>query len=234
MNLRIRLKLNNRLALPAFVLLVALLPLFLSCQHRADNLYSEAERLWLDERYEEAANKFRMLITEYPESEKVSSSLYRLGEIYYLNLSDSARALDYFIQVTEREGKNGLKLKTFLHIADIYERTVGNFDLAILQYQRILNDFSSSVDVDEYRLKIARAYFRKGDYQQAVLEYQTLVEESPNSALSLEASFQMANLHFIMSRPKEALSLFEGILKNFPSSKIHFLLKMNSYGGCQN
>ncbi len=197
-----------------------------ACQKSDKMLFESAERLWLSDEHQEAADKLKLLVSEYPDSSRVSSALFRLGEIYYLNLEDPVKALDYFIKVTEREGKTDLNLKTHKYIAEIYERSLRNYDLAILQYQRILNEFRDIVKADEYRLSIGKAYFKKSDCGQAIIEYQTLLDEFPESGLALDARYQIANCRIIRGEPAKAIELYKSALADYPGSRYEYDIRL--------
>lgn len=197
-----------------------------SCQSRDEALFEEAQRLWMNDRHMDAADKLRLLVAEYPESKKVNEALFRLGEIHYLNMQDPSRALDYFIRTAEREGRTQLGLKTNIYIAQIYENSVRNYDLAILQYQKILNDFRGMTRPEEYRMKIARAYFSKGDYDQAIIDFETVVEEFPSSPEVEEARYQVATCYFVKGQAAEALKRFRKALEDFPGGKFDYDIRL--------
>lgn len=208
-------------AFSAIFLIVATL-LFASCARNDQVLYEDAQKMWLEERYEDAVSKLRVIVEEYPNSGNASRALFRLGEIHYLNLSQPQKALDFFIRVTEKEGKTPLNLKAQEYIAEIYGRGLRNHELAILQYQRIINEFKGMISEEEYRYKIADSYFHKGDYNQAALEYQNVLDKFPQGGLALDARYQIANCKFIMGNAKEAQELFYRLLQDYPSNKYEY------------
>jgi len=209
-------RLQARNAAQGFIILLMILS---GCQGRDKALYDSAQDHWLKDEYVEAVDKFRLITAEYPDSKLASMALFRLGEIHYLNLDDPARALDYFSKVVEREDKSSLTLRAYKYIAEIYERSLGDHDLAILQYQKILSEFSDSVKPDAYRYLIAKAYFNKHEYAQAIIEYQTLLHEYPKSDLALDARYQVANSRLINGEPEKAIVLLKRLLEDYPGNK---------------
>lgn len=196
------------------------------CQNRDRSLYDDAEKLWLNDQHDEAISKLQLLVTEYPSSSLVSKALFRLGEIYYLNLRDHVKALDYFIRVTEREGLTELNLQAHRYIADIYEGSVRDYDLAILQYQKILNNFRSLVQPGEYQLAIGRAYFRKGDCRQAIIELEALLNDNSKSQFALDARYQIANCYQLLGQRKEAIEMYERMTEDYPRGKYDYDIRL--------
>lgn len=197
-----------------------------SCQPRDEALFENAQRLWMNDLHVDAADKLRLLVAEYPESKKINEALFRLGEIHYLNMQDPSRALDYFIRTAEREGNTPLGLKTNIYIAEIYEDSVRNYELAILQYQKILNDFRGMIKPDEYRMKIANAYFSKGEYDQAIIDFESVIEEFPSSQAVEEARYQAATCYFVKGHAAKALDIYGKVLEEFPGGKYDYDIRL--------
>ncbi len=209
-----------------FLVLAVCAVTFAACDTREKTLYQEAERLWLDEHYEDAVSKLRVVVEEYPESGYAPKALVRLGEIYYLNLDEPEKAIDYLTDATKKRAPDKLRLKARLYIGEIYENSLRNYDLAILQYQKIINEYKDIIKEDEYLYRVANAYFRKGDYAQAVIEFQSLLNRFPKSDLSLDARYQVANSKFISGAAKEALHYFEKLLKDSPGNKYDYDIRL--------
>lgn len=204
---------------------------FGACFKSDQVLFDAAEKLWLNEEYGRASNKLKLLVAEYPDSTRISNAYYRLGEIYYLNLDNPSKALDYFVEVTRLEGKTELNLRSHKYIADIYERALGNYNLAILQYQRILNDFRDIIKADEYMLNIGKMYYQKGACPQAIIEYRGLLETFPESSLALDANYHIANCMVITGEVKEAKTIYEKALIDYPENKYKYDI-MLGIGSC--
>jgi len=215
----------------AVILSIILLAGFGACFKSDQALFDSAEKLWLNERYDKASDKLKLLVAEYPDSTKISNAYYRLGEIYYLNLDKPNTALDYFVKVTQLEGKTSLNLKSHKYIAEIYERSLGNYNLAILQYQRILNDFRDIIKADEYMLNIGKMYYKKGACPQAIIEYQALLNEFPKSDLALDANYHIANCMIINGEAERAKIIYEKALLDYPENKYKYDI-MLGIGAC--
>jgi len=221
---------NRRLRVAAIFFIICLVG-FAACFKSDQALFDGAQKLWLKDEYSRAADKLKLLVAEYPDSAKVSQAYYRLGEIYYLNLDNPNKALDYFIKVTKLEGKTELNLKSHKYIADIYQQALGNYNLAILQYQRILNDFGDIIKADEYMLNIGKMYYKKGACPQAIIEYQALLNEFPRSDFALEANYHIANCMIIDGEAKKAKIIYEKALLDYPENKYKYGI-MLGIGAC--
>lgn len=166
------------------------------------------------------------MVREYPKSNYASKALLRLGEIYYLNLDQPEKAIDYLTRATKKKAPFEIRLKARLYIGEIYENSLRDYDLAILQYQKIIDEHKGNIKEDEYLYRVANAYFRKGDYAQAVIEFQSLLNRFPKSDLSLDARYQVANSKFISGAAKDALRHFKQLLKDSPGNKYDYDIRL--------
>lgn len=184
------------------------------CVSRDQRLYDEAERLWMNDRHESAVSKFMLLADEYPDSKLAPMALFRVGEIFYLNLDDPEKAIESFERVAENNKDGDIGLRAREYLIEIYENSsVRNFDQAIVQYQLVLNEHESRVARDEYLYRIATAYFRKEDYNQAIVEFSSLLEKYPQSSFRLDAWYQIASCKFVLGNAADALPIFQKLLK---------------------
>lgn len=196
------------------------------CHRQSSEAYEKAQNLWLAGRYPEAVSKLMVIVEEHGGDPAAAKALFRLGEIHYLNLDEPRKALDYFVRAASKNAATQIGLKSHNYIAEIYLEAMGAYDLAVLQYQRIINEYKSQIKEEEYRYLIGRAYFKKGDYTQAVIEYQSLVELFPTSELTYEARYQIANCHFVSGHTKEALRLFTILLAEATSMQYDYDLRL--------
>lgn len=201
------------------------------CEKRDKSLYEEAERLWLNDRYDAAISKLRLLVDEFPESKIAPQALFRIGEIYYLSLDEPAKGLEYLERAAGEAGDEALALPARRYMAEIYEKSIRDYDLAIEQYHKIINEGGPDVEEDEYHYRIARAYFKKGDYSQAAIEYKTLLERFPESGRKEDAWYQIATLMILLEKPEEALEIFRKLLTDGPSPEREYDIRMG-IGAC--
>lgn len=205
---------------------LAIILLLAACSDHVEGLFDDAEKLWLAGRHAEAVSKLRVIVEEYPSSSYTSRALIKLGEIHDLDLNEPEKAIDFLARAIEKEGKSPLALKAHQKLAGIYEQSIKNYDLAIMQYQRIMNEYKGKVDEEEYMSKMSEAYFKKGDYAQVVLESQELLNKHPNGTRAVDARYQIANARFIMGDAKSAIELFRKILQDYPKSKYEYDVRL--------
>lgn len=201
------------------------------CEKRDETLYDEAQRLWLNDRYDAAVSKLKLLADEFPESKTAPKALFRIGEIYYLSLDEPEKGLEYLALAAGEADDAALVLQARRYMAEIYENSTRDFDLAIEQYHKIINEGGPGVAEDEYYYRIAGAYFKKGNYSQAAIEYKTMLERFPGSGRAQDAWYQVASLMLLLEKPGEALEIFRRLLESGPSPEREYDIRMG-IGAC--
>jgi len=198
------------------VLVLALAP---GCQTEDEKLFEKAQTLLEDRKYDDAMKKLTFMVNQYPESRLTPKAYFKLGEIEYFFFKKPELALDHFVHAAEMDRKGKIGLAAQKHIAEIYLNHIHNYELAILQYQRIIRDFKGLVDEDEFHFLVAKAYYGKRDFKQAIIEYQNMIDMFPKSKKKLEALYNIATCYFIDGQVETARNLYLDFLVQNPKSK---------------
>lgn len=200
----------------------ALLAFTSGCEKADQKLYESAVNLLEFNKYDDAVNKLTFLVAEYPESPWAAKAYFKLGEINYFYFKKPEAALDNFVHAAGKDKKGEVGLKAQKHIAKIYLSHMRNHELAILQYQKILQDFEGVVEPEEFYFLIGKAYYGKRDYKQAIIEFRSLADKFPHSELRMDALYYIAACHLIDGRPKKAVELYTNFLKIYHGAKYSY------------
>ena len=192
-----------------------------SCSREsAEILFKTGQDLWSKGELERSLDNFKNIIEKYPASDLYDDALFKTGELYYLSFNDFSNAIKYFQQLLLIDkARVKLKYQAQSYIAEIYENSLNNYDQAIIEYQRLINNFENWVSPDSGQFKIARCYFKKGDYKQAIVEYEILIERFPASPLVEESIYQMVTSDFIIGECSQAVEKYDMFQEKFADSR---------------
>ena len=192
-----------------------------SCSREsAEILYKTGQDLWSKGETKKSLDSFLNIIEKYPTSDLHDEALFKAGELYYLSYSDFSNAIKSFRKVLlVKSARVKLKFQAQSYIAEIYENSLNDYDQAIIEYQRLINNFENWISPGEGQFKIAKCYFKKGDYKQAVVEYETLVERFPVSPLVEEAIYQIVTSNFILGECSKAVKNYDRFEEKFSDSR---------------
>ena len=198
----------------------------------AESLYQTGQDLWGKGETEKSLNNFLNIIENYPSSDLYDDALFKTGELYYLSYSDFSNAIKSFRQLLlTSNARVKLKFQAQSYIAEIYENSLNDYDQAIIEYQRLINNFGNWISPGEGQFKIAKCYFKKGDYKQAIVEYEILAEKFPVSPLVEESLYQTVTSNFILGDCSEAVKNYDRFKEKFPDSRFMSEIKFE-IGSC--
>lgn len=201
---------------------ICLLLIITSCtRESAESLYKSGEDLLSKGEVEKSLDNFLNVVELYPSNDLYDDTLLKIGELYYLNYSDFSNALKYFRQLLlAKNARIKLRFQAQSYIAEIYENSLKDYDQAIIEYQRLINNFENWISPDGGQFKIAKCYFKKGDYRQAIVEYEILSELFPASPLVEEAIYQTVTSNFILGDCPKAVKNYDRFRAKFPGSRL--------------
>ena len=184
-----------------------------------DRLIQQADDEWLKGRNQSAIEILKSVLEKEsigPITEKV---LFRLGEIHYFSLKNSAKALFYFQELQRLSKKSPQSYTAQKYVAEIAEFSIKDLDQAIIEYQKLIDEYHHQEDNGNYQFRIASIYFKKQDYEQAMVELEILLENYIDSPWAEEAAFKIINILHTMNRCGESRKRYRWFVKTFPNSR---------------
>src|SRR3972149_4697180 len=150
--------------------------IFLSCDDAPKRLFSEAEKDLLDGKYKQAIEKYNQILERYPRSGLTEEVLYRLGETYFLNISDIQSALIYFSELIAKGKTNKISYKSQKYIAQIYDEYLKNYDQATTEVKILLEKYPRSELSPDAMYLFANCKYLLGRCDEAITGYKKLIE----------------------------------------------------------
>ena len=184
-----------------------------------DALFNEAMET-LDQGLDGAAVEYlTQLLVKYPDSSLVEEALYQRGNIYQVYESRYQDAVSDYRELLNRFPVGKRSLDSRLALAEIFDRKLGNCQLAIVQYQKLISDFDTIMDDDKYQFRIAACFFKLLSFDQSLLEYRILIDQYPASTLVEDAYFQIASVLQTQGKASEAEKAWRTYLVRYPEGK---------------
>ena len=203
-----------------FVLLILSFFFLSACSNNgAEQLVLKANNEWVKGRNHGAIEIFKSVLKQYPSGRPAEESLFRLGEIYHFSLNDSAQAISYFQEVMELAKKGPFSFAAQKYIAEIMEFTFKDFEQAIIEYQRLINEFDQPETNGDHQYRIASIYFKQQNYEQALAELEILLEDYPKSAWAEETQFKILEILYTLNRCSDVESHYDKFIDIYPESK---------------
>jgi len=90
---------------------------------------------------------------------------------------------------------------------------------AIIEFEKLLNDFPYSIYADDAQFNIGDCYYIISNYYQALIEYQKVIDNYPESDWVDDAQYSISHTYFVLELYSPAISSFQKIITNYPSSE---------------
>jgi TolA-binding protein len=187
-----------------------------SCRSREQALYEQATAA-LDQGLSGAAVEyFTTFLVRYPESPLVPEVLYQRGTIYHLYQSQYIEAIADFRELLGSYPENMYAFESRRHIAELLENKIRDCRRAIVEYQRLIDDFDTVTNDDLFQFRIAGCFFDILNFEQAKLEYYHLINNYPASSLVDDAYYQIANILQTQGALQDAEKAYTLYLARYP------------------
>ena len=207
-------------------------------QEPITDLYDAAYAEFEDHDYEDAAEKFLTVETQYPASPWAADALIMAAYSQYLD-DDFAGALlttDRFMRF--HPGHADVPYVMYLRgmcyyrqVSDV-RREPGMSVYALQQFQQLVNRFPRSPYAQNAKNKInilknyiagkvmysARNDMKKENWGAAITKFQSIITDAPETVMPAEAMFRLTEAYTAIGLPEQADGYAEMLKLNFPDS----------------
>lgn len=193
---------------------------FAACgENRVDRMIQKADDEWIQGHNHTAIEILKSLLDQTSNSATVEEALLRLGEINYFSLGNTSKALVYFQELLRLNKKDHFSYQAHKYIAEIVEFSIKDYDQAIIEYQKLINNFDRPNENSSHQYRIASIYYKKQDYEQAMVELEILLNTYPDSAWVEESTYKITNILYTLNRCPESRKRYQGFVGKFPKSQ---------------
>ncbi len=183
-----------------------------ACSRIEAHLYGRAEGAQRVESYAQAVKLYQEYLKKYPRGEFAEKSLYNLGNIYYLNLRDTAQAKSTYERFLDVYPTSQYAFVVGGRLAELYERDLQDYRKAIDLLEQVSMRTPSREDWRRVRFEIADDYFRLDEFDQAIIEFNKLIQEEPDDHRSDEARIKLAAIYEIRKQWRDAINQLQQVL----------------------
>ncbi len=144
------------------------------------------------------------LVKNYPESKQAKQAKVEIEEFpeYILNKTESLRkkemvkeAIDHLMYLTKNYSENYLVSKAQYMLGDIYMNDLRDFNTAIQEYRKVIENHGGSVQEPHALFMIGYIYANVlNDTKSAKIEYEEFLDKFPKHELSPSVKFEIEYL----------------------------------------
>jgi TolA-binding protein len=210
------------------VTVVSLLAVGLSSRRPQEQALYDRAMEALDESLSGAAVEYlTTFLVKYPESELYPDALRQRATIFYLYQSRYLEAISDLRELLNKFPTSKHALEARRTIAEILETKVRDCRRAIVEYQRLIDDYETVIDDDMFQYRIASCFYEILNFEQAKLEFYKLINNYPASEHVDDSYYQIANILQTQGALEDAQKAFQLYLARYPEGKFLVDAKFN-------
>lgn len=200
---------------------------FFSRRSREQALYEQAMAA-LDENLSGAAVEYlTTFLVKYPENELYPEVLLQRATIFFLYQSRYLEAISDLRELLNKYPTNRHAFEARRTIAEILEMKVRDCRRAIVEYQRLIDDYETVVEDDIFQYRIASCFYVLQKFEQSKLEFYKLIYNYPASKQVDDSYFQIANILQTQGALSDAKKAFQLYLVRYPEGDYSVDAKFN-------
>ena len=198
-----------------------------SRRSREQALYEQAMAA-LDENLPGAAVEyFTTFLVKYPESELYPEALRQRATIFHLYQSRYLEAISDLRELLKKYPGSRHAFEARRTVAEILETKIHDCRRAIVEYQRLIDDYGTVVDDDLFQYRIASCFYELLNFEQAKLEFYKLINQYPASEYVDDSYYQIANILQTQGALEDARSAYKLYLARYPKGDFSVDAKFN-------
>ena len=177
-----------------------------ACRDHATRLLGQAKEAMQNDDVESAADLFREITIQTPDSPLAAEALYELAEIHYFNRRDAETAHDLLLAILMGYPTSAMSTEAHRLLAKIYEVEFQDLEKALTHYRALLDIQQVPDSRRDTLLSIAECYYGMDSLEEALETYRQVVELSYHSDAD-GAYFRLANLELLVGSPERAADI---------------------------
>ncbi len=207
---------------------VSLLAVGFFNRHSQEQALYEQAMAALDENLSGAAVEYlTTFLVKYPENELYPDALHQRATIFHLYQSRYLEAISDLRELLNKYPASEHAFEARRIIAEILETKVRDCRRAIVEYQRLIDDYETVVDDDLFQYHIASCSYESLNFEQSKLEFYKLINNYPASKHVDDSYYQIANILQTQGALEDAQKAYQLYLARYPEGDYSVDAKFN-------
>jgi tetratricopeptide (TPR) repeat protein len=175
-----------------------------ACRDPASDLLAKGREAMQSDNLEGAADSFREVTIQFPESPQAAEALFELAQIHYFNRRDAEAAHSLLLKILTDYRTSAVTTEAQRLLARIYEADLHDPEKALTQYRALLEIEQSPDRRRSTLLAMADCFYHMDRMNDALETYREVIR-LPYHPDTDGAYFRLANLELLVGSPENAL-----------------------------
>jgi lipopolysaccharide biosynthesis regulator YciM len=182
--------------------------------------YSQAKEESNQGHFPAALNGFDRVIKRSPQSDYALRAAREGARIAMLEVKEYRRAADYyqFLVLHSKDPKERVSAQK--QLAAIYFDQLQNYERAILEYNKLVTESESDVEIATYKLDIARANYYLNNFFQAQSELDDVLKRNVGDNERFSAQVLKSNIYIAQKEYPKAIEILKKVIAIYPQKSL--------------
>ncbi|MBC7371845.1 MAG: tetratricopeptide repeat protein [Bdellovibrionaceae bacterium] len=167
--------------------------------------------------YRSALSSYDRVLKRAPESDSALKSAREASRIAILEVKEYRRAADYlqFLVLHSKDSKE--RTASQKQLASLYFDQLQNYDRAIIEFNKLLNDTESDTEKAQFKLDIARANYYQNNFFQAQSEIDEVLKLHVGENEKFAALVLKSNIYIARKEYPKAIETLKKVMETYPA-----------------
>jgi tetratricopeptide (TPR) repeat protein len=155
-----------------------------------------------------------------PDSEYALKAAREGARISTLEIKEYRRAVDYYQFLVLHSPDPKERVSSQRQLATIYFDQLQNYDKAIIEFNKLVNEAQSDAEMARYKLDIARANYYQNNFFQAQSELDDLLKRNVEDNERFSAQVLKSNIHIAQKEYPKAIEILKKVIAAYPQKAL--------------
>lgn len=201
------------LVLPVAIFSIGVVVYF-STENEIRVQFERAQDYWRVGQVDRAAEVFRSVAREYPESLYAQRALWELGMLNHVSRYDASQALECYHRLLNDYPRGSFSAEVLLKIAEIHSIELQDQPEAIAWWKHYLEMFPHGPQYRRALFQLGNAYFQLSDLDTARAYFQQVIDEAPDDDLAHRSGLRIGAICQLEKDYEASVPYFEAALSS--------------------
>lgn len=201
------------LVLPVAIFSIGVVVYF-STENEIRVQFERAQDYWRVGQVDRAAEVFRSVAREYPESLYAQRALWELGMLNHVSRYDVSQALECYHRLLNDYPRGSFSAEVLLRIAEIHSIELQDQPEAIAWWKHYLEMFPHGPQYRRALFQLGNAYFQLSDLDTARAYFQQVIDEAPDDDLAHRSGLRIGAICQLEKDYEASVPYFEAALSS--------------------
>ncbi len=167
-----------------------------------------------------ALSHLEKVIIRSPNSPLGIEAAREAARLSFFEIKDYYKAVEYYQKIVLNSPDANERMNAQKQIVAIYFDHLTDYQKAVLEINKMVSMLTDAKDRNEYKIRLARAYYYQNNFNQAENEVDEFLKTNPQSDQRFDMTLLKGNIALAKKDLPAAIAIFKIVLADFPERAV--------------